>query len=378
MKEILNRPYFQAKVFIFALAAVFAYAAIIITLFLADFIAEPIIQLCVNIRKTTNILSELLSGNAKIEANRLIFDDNIKTHDEIKTLSKEIKNIITLVRGMLPYVSFHTIQNAEKDVGSKSISRNLCFLFTDIRGFTKLCEKMPAREVIAMLNHYLDIETKIIFENGGDVDKYVGDEMMAFFAGPKKEINACKAAIEIREALYREQQAAIKLGKETISLGIGINTGYVIFGPVGSKTRKDFTSIGDTVNLAARLEGANKQYGSKTIISESVYNNLNDSFICRELDYITVKGKTEVVRIFEVLQEVQKASNDKLIDLKESFEKGLKYYRQRKWKTAEKYFLDCVEKYNDQPAKVFLERIAHYQSSPPPIDWQGVFVMRVK
>ena len=378
MKEILNRPYFQAKVFIFALAAVFAYAAIIITLFLADFIAEPIIQLCVNIRKTTNILSELLSGNAKIEANRLIFDDNIKTHDEIKTLSKEIKNIITLVRGMLPYVSFHTIRNAEKDVGSKSISRNLCFLFTDIRGFTKLCEKMPEREVIAMLNHYLDIETKIIFDNGGDVDKYVGDEMMAFFAGPKKEINACKAAIEIREALYREQQAAIKLGKETISLGIGINTGYVIFGPVGSKTRKDFTSIGDTVNLAARLEGANKQYGSKTIISESVYNNLNDSFICRELDYITVKGKTEVVRIFEVLQEVQKASNDKLIDLKESFEKGLKYYRQRKWKTAEKYFLDCVEKYNDQPAKVFLERIAHYQSSPPPIDWQGGFVMRVK
>ena len=171
MKEILNRPYFQAKVFIFALAAVFAYAAIIITLFLADFIAEPIIQLCVNIRKTTNILSELLSGNAKIEANRLIFDDNIKTHDEIKTLSKEIKNIITLVRGMLPYVSFHTIRNAEKDVGSKSISRNLCFLFTDIRGFTKLCEKMPEREVIAMLNHYLDIETKIIFDNGGDVDK---------------------------------------------------------------------------------------------------------------------------------------------------------------------------------------------------------------
>ena len=378
MKEILDRPYFQAKVFIFALAAVFAYVAIIITLFLADFIAEPIIQLCVNIRKTTTILSELLSGNANIEANKLVFDDNLKTRDEIKTLSKEIKNIITLVRGILPYVSFHTIRNAEKDAGSKSISRSLCFLFTDIRGFTKLCEKLPAREVITMLNHYLDIETKIIFDNGGDVDKYVGDEMMAFFAGPKKEINACKAAMEIREALYREQQAAMKVGKETISLGIGINTGYVIFGPVGSKTRKDFTSIGDTVNLPARLEGANKQYGSKTIISESVYNNLNGSFICRELDYITVKGKTEVVRICEVLQEAQKESSDKLIDLKGVFEKGLKYYRQRKWKIAEKCFMECVEKYNDQPAKVFLERIAHYQSSPPPADWKGVFVMRMK
>ena len=378
MKEILERPYFQAKVFIFALAAVFAYAAIIITLFIADFIAEPIIQLCVNIRKTTNILNELLSGNAKIEANKLVFADNLKTRDEIKTLSKEIKNIITLVRGMLPYVSFHTIRNAEKDAGSRSISRNLCFLFTDMRGFTKLCEKLPARDVIMMLNRYLNIETKIIFDNGGDVDKYVGDEIMAFFAGPKKEINACKAAMEIREALYREKQAAIKVGREPVSIGIGINAGYVVFGPVGSETRKDFTSIGDTVNLAARLEGANKQYGSKTIISESVYNNLNNAFICRELDYITVKGKTEAVRIFEVLQETQKNTSDKIYDLKKVFETGLDYYRQRKWKTAEKYFLECVEKYNDQPSKVFLERIAHYRSSPPPADWKGVFVMRVK
>lgn len=378
MKEILDRPYFQAKVFIFALAAIFLYAAIIITLFLADFIAEPIIQLCVNIRKTTNILNEIFSGNAKIDAHKLVFDDNLKTRDEIKTLSKEIKNIITLVRGMLPYISFHTLRNAEKDVGSKSISRNLCFLFTDIRGFTKLCEKLPAREVILMLNRYLNIETKIIFDNGGDVDKYVGDEMMAFFAGPKKEVNACKAAMEIREALYREQLAALKVGRETISLGIGINTGYVIFGPVGSETRKDFTSIGDTVNLAARLEGANKQYGSKTIISEAVYNNLGNAFICRELDYITVKGKTEVVRIFEVLQEAKKNTGDKIYDLKKLFETGLDYYRQRKWKTAEKYFLECVEKYNDKPAKVFLERIEHYRSSPPPADWKGVFVMRVK
>ena len=378
MKEILDRPYFQAKVFIFALSAFFLYAVIIITLFLADFIAEPIIQLCVNIRKTTNILNELLSGNAKIEANKLVFEDNLKTHDEIKTLSREIKNIITLVRGMLPYVSFHTIRNAEKDIGSKSISRNLCFLFTDIRDFTKLCEKLPARDVITMLNRYLNIETKIIFDNGGDVDKYVGDEIMAFFAGPKKEINACKAALEIREALYREQQAAIKVGREPVSIGIGINAGYVVFGPVGSETRKDFTSIGDTVNLAARLEGANKQYGSKTIISESVYNNLNNAFICRELDYITVKGKTEAVRIFEILQDTKKNTDDKIYDLKKLFETGLDYYRQRKWRTAEKYFSECVEKYNDQPAKVFLERIAHYRSSPPPADWQGVFVMHVK
>lgn len=378
LKEVLNRPYFQAKVFLFSLSAVFFYASVIITLFLADFIANPIVFLSGNIRKTANILSEIFSGSASIEAERLIFEENIRTHDEIKNLSIEIKNIVSLVRGMLPYVSFHTIQNAEKNISRRSTTRDLCFLFTDVRGFTTLCENKEPKEVIAILNHYLDIETKIIFDNGGDIDKYVGDEIMAFFSGPKKEINACKAAMEIRKAMHREQQAAIKSGAASISIGIGINSGTVVFGPVGSKTRKDFTSIGDTVNLAARLEGANKEYGSKSIISESVYKNLNKNFICRELDYIAVKGKTEAVRIFEILQPTGKITREMLQDLKRLFETGLEHYRKRKWKTAEEYFSKCVEKYNDAPAKVFLRRTARYKTYPPKDGWTGVFTMNVK
>ena len=378
LKEVLDRPYFQALVFVLSISAVFFYASIIIVLFLADFIANPIIFLCGNIRKTANILSEMISSNRAIEPNRLIFEENIKTHDEIKTLSRELKNIISLIRGILPYVSFHTIQNAEKNLSSKSSTRELCFLFTDIRGFTTMCENMQPREVISILNHYLDIETKIIFENGGDVDKYVGDEIMAFFSGPKKEINACKAAMEIRKAMRREQKAALKEGSALVSIGIGINSGPVVFGPVGSKTRKDFTSIGDTVNLAARLEGANKEYGSKSIISEEVYKNLSNDFICRELDFIAVKGKTEAVRIYEILQPTEKLTTEKLHDIKKLFETGLAYYRKRKWKHAEKYFAECAQKYNDTPSKVFLRRVAHYQISPPKPKWSGVFVMNVK
>ena len=378
LKEVLDRPYFQALVFVLSISAVFFYASIIIVLFLADFIANPIIFLCGNIRKTANILSEMISSNRAIEPNRLIFEENIKTHDEIKTLSRELKNIISLIRGILPYVSFHTIQNAEKNLSSKSSTRELCFLFTDIRGFTTMCENMQPREVISILNHYLDIETKIIFENGGDVDKYVGDEIMAFFSGPKKEINACKAAMEIRKAMRREQMAALKEGSALVSIGIGINSGPVVFGPVGSKTRKDFTSIGDTVNLAARLEGANKEYGSKSIISEEVYKNLSNDFICRELDFIAVKGKTEAVRIYEILQPTEKLTTEKLYDIKKLFETGLSNYRKRRWKTAEKYFSECAQKYNDTPSKVFLRRVAHYQISPPKPKWSGVFVMNVK
>ncbi|WP_428770470.1 adenylate/guanylate cyclase domain-containing protein [Treponema sp. HNW] len=376
-KEILDKPYFQAKVFIFAISAIFFYASVIITLFLADFIANPIIFLCGNIRRTAHILGGMLSGNAKIKADTLVFEENVSTHDEIKTLSIEINNIVTLVRGMLPYVSFHTVQNAEKQISRPSTTRELCFLFTDIRGFTNLCETMPPKEVIRLLNHYLDVETKIIFDNGGDVDKYVGDEIMAFFSGPRKEINACKAAMEIRKAMQRERQIAVTEGNTAISIGIGINSGSVVFGSVGSETRKDFTSIGDTVNLAARLESANKEYGSKSIISENVYENLNDNFICRELDYITVKGKTEPVRIFEILQSKKQAS-EKVYEIKRLFETGLAYYRKRKWTQAEKYFTEAAETYNDVPSKVFLKRIIRYRENPPKPGWKGVFIMSVK
>lgn len=381
-KEILARPYFQAKVFIFTISAVFFYISIVVTLFLADFIANPIIFLCGSVRETTNILSSLLSGTARIDPESLTFDDKVGTNDEIKTLSLEINNIITLIRGILPYISFHTLQSAKQNTERASsrtnpTRRELCFLFTDIRGFTTLCEGLPPKEVIPILNHYLDIETQIILDNHGDVDKYVGDEMMAFFDGPRKEINACKAAMEIRKAMREEEEASLAEGKTPISMGIGINSGAVVFGPVGSETRKDFTSIGDTVNLAARLEGANKEYGSKTIISEAVYNQLHESFICRELDFITVKGKSEPVRIFEILQSA-KLSNEKLLDIKNLFESGLAAYRKKQWKTAEKYFSECNQKYNDMPSQVFLRRIVHYKISPPERNWKGVFVMEVK
>ncbi len=375
--EVLNRPYFQTKTFVIILAAVFLYASIIITLFLSDFIGDPIIALCGSIRKTANTLREMFSGNAKIEASRLVFEQSVKSNDEIKKLSVEIKNIISLVRGILPYVSYHTIQNAERKVNRQATTRDLCFLFTDIRGFTSMCENLPPKDIIPILNHYLDIETKIIFENGGDVDKYVGDSMMAFFSGPRKEIRACKAAMEIRRAMQKEKIMAVKTGTSVISIGIGISSGPVVFGSVGATTRKDFTSIGDTVNLAARLEGANKAYGSKAIISEAVYEKLTNKFICRELDYVTVKGKTEPVRIYEILQ-VSDKDREKVEDLKKLFETGLAYYRKKKWKSAEKYFMECEKKYNDNPAKAFLKRIEHYKISPPDSKWKGVFVMNVK
>ena len=380
-EQVLMRQYFRTKVFVFTIITIFLYLSVIFSIFLADFIFNPLLFLRKNVRKTSRSVEKLLSGSAKNLSNAIKFSDTIKTNDEIKDLSLEINEMVGLIKGIMPYVSFSTLQHAEKvSDGEKRVtttSRDLCFLFTDIRGFTSLCEGMTPKKVVDLLNRYLDIETQIILDNGGDVDKFVGDEMMAFFSGPRKEINACKAAMEIRSAMREQQQLSMAEGTTYVSIGIGINTGNVTFGPVGSRTRKDFTSIGDTVNLAARLEGANKAYGSKSIITDAVYKKLRGSFICRELDFITVKGKTEPVRIYEILQHKDKAAS-KLLEIKELFEKGLALYRNQKWDESEKYFSECSSKYNDLPSVVFLDRVSHFKKNPPPKDWDGVFKMAVK
>ncbi|MBR5402138.1 MAG: adenylate/guanylate cyclase domain-containing protein [Treponema sp.] len=375
--EILMRSYFNVIIYVSTMVVMFLYIAIILALFIADFITNPLLYLKTNVRKTTNTLEEILDGNSKISASQLTFIDSIKTRDETKDLSKEIKNMVGIIRGIIPYISYSTLQAADKDTKKGTTSRELCFLFTDIRGFTSLCEGKQPKEVVEILNRYLDIETEIILNNGGDIDKFVGDEMMAFFSGPKKEFNACKAAMEIRAAMRAQQELALADGSDYISMGIGINTGKVVFGSVGAKSRMDFTSIGDTVNLAARLEGANKAYGSKAIITEAVFDKLKDSFVCRELDFIKVKGKNEPVRIYEILQ-TKTAAVDKLYEIKELFEKGLAAYRKQSWDKAEEMFQLCNEKYQDMPSVVFLDRIQHFRTNPPPKKWDGVFEMKVK
>lgn len=375
-EEVLMKKYYQTKVFVIAMSVLFLYFGFFITLFISDIITNPLLFLRSKVRKTSNSIKEIVSGSANIKPENFEYEDCIKTNDEIKDLSTEIGNLVSLIRGIVPYISFSTLKNAERE-SKRSYSRELCFLFTDIRGFTSMCEGLPPKDVVNILNHYLDIETQIILKNGGDVDKFVGDEMMAFFAGPKKEYNACKAAMEIRVAMREEQKKSLQDESTFVSMGIGINTGKVVFGPIGSSSRMDFTSIGDTVNLAARLESANKVYGSKSIITEVVYQKLHDSFICRELDYITVKGKTEPVKIYEILQEKSKAE-EKIYEIKDNFEKGLELYRAQQWKEAFTQFQLNVKKYNDFPSVVFSDRIKHFKKNPPPENWDGVFIMKAK
>lgn len=375
-RTVIMRPYFKTRVTVSVITLFFIYLSVALTYLIGNYIVNPLLFLRMSVRKISDLLAAMMRGETRVAASTLVYNDYVTSRDEIKSLSAEINDMVSVIRGIVPYISASTLKHAES--GTTSTTRKeLAFLFTDIRGFTTLCEGMQPEEVVTILNRYLDLETEIILNNHGDVDKFVGDEMMAFFEGPLKEVNACRAAMEIRHAMMEEKERREKEGLPVVSIGIGINVGPVVFGSVGARDRMDFTSIGDTVNLAARLEGANKAYGSKSLITEAVYEKVKDEYLCREIDMIAVKGKNEPVRIFEILQEKPKAQ-PKLLEIKNHFEKGLSAYRRCDWKTAEKQFTQNVELFHDAPSATYLERVRVYAKAPPPDDWDGVFRMTVK
>jgi class 3 adenylate cyclase len=375
-REVIYEPYFRTQVKVFTIAAVFLYASVFLIYLFGRKIVLPILFLRMSVNAIANVLAGMVRGTIKVNAELLQYRDRVATRDEIKSLSGEIGNMAAVLRGIVPYISASTLRHAARATPTTE-RKELTFLFTDIRGFTALCERMAPETVVEMLNHYLDIQSSVILANGGDVDKFVGDEVMAMFDGPRKEQNACKAGMEIRTAMAREKALAQLARKNTVSIGIGIHTGPVVFGSIGARDRMDFTSIGDTVNLAARLEGANKTYGTKTLITEVVHEMVKELYLCREIDLLTVKGKRRPVRIYELLQSREDAT-ERLATLKRIFEDGLACYRRQQWPSAEKAFAFLRDRMRDEPSEVFLRRVALFRANPPGEGWDGVFQLTVK
>jgi class 3 adenylate cyclase len=375
-RAVIYGPYFRTQVKVFVIAALFMYVAIFLTYLFGRNIVFPILFLRMSVAAIAGVLQNMIKGKLRPSAELLQYKDRVTTRDEIKLLSGEVNHMTTVIRGVIPYISASTLKHSEREKPTTE-RRNLTFLFTDIRGFTTISESMSPDKVVEMLNHYLDIQSTIIHDNNGEIDKFVGDEVMAMFEGPKRDYNACKASIEIRKAMALEKELAKAQGRETVSIGIGINAGPVVFGSMGAKERMDFTSIGDTVNLAARLEGTNKEYGTKTLLSEAVYAKVKDQFICREIDLVTVKGKTQPVRVYELLQEI-KSTSEKLERMKKVFEEALALYRKQRWDAAAKGFAALAKDYKDETSQIFLGRVAEFREDPPGKDWDGVFVRTSK
>ena len=206
-RDVIFEPYFRTQVKVFVIAALFMYLSIFLIYLFGRAIVFPILFLRMSVNGIATTLSSMIKGKLRFSPDLLQYKDRVNTRDEIKLLSNEVSHMTTVIRGVIPYISASTLKHSERETPTTE-RRNLTFLFTDIRGFTTISESMTPDKVVEMLNHYLDLQSTIIHDNGGDVDKFVGDEIMAMFEGPKKELNACKASLEIRKAMAQEKELA--------------------------------------------------------------------------------------------------------------------------------------------------------------------------
>lgn len=276
-----------------------------------------------------------------------------------------------------PTVIQQIVENPEQ-LQLKGERRRLTILFSDIRDFTSISEQLTPTALHDLLTAYLTPMTEIIINNNGTLDKYIGDAIMAFYGAPVHMHDhvqrCCVSALEMQRALHQLLRLP---GMPPLQIGIGINTGEVSVGNMGSTRLFDYTVLGDAVNLASRLEGVNKLYGTGIIVSESTYLDAKDAFIFRELDRIQVKGKQNVVTVYELVNEPQRATTDDL-KLIADFHSGLGYYREQRWQEA----IDCFERClrinpQDSPSLLFIDRCARYRLVAP-VAWDGIFRLDAK
>ena len=259
--------------------------------------------------------------------------------------------------------------------------KNLSVLFSDIRGFTTVSEKLTPEELVHLLNEYLTAMTDIVFKYDGLLDKYMGDAIMAVFGAPLDQPDhperACMTAIRMMEKLKKLQKKWSDEERPVLDIGIGINSGDMVVGNMGSEMRFDYTVMGDSVNLGSRLEGINKEYGTNIVISEFTYEKVKDTLLCRELDSVRVKGKALPVRIYELLGE--RKYSEKLSGFVSAFEEGLVNYRQYQWDEAIFCFKKAIEiRSGDPPSELYIKRCDGLKENPPETGWDGVYTMTKK
>lgn len=260
--------------------------------------------------------------------------------------------------------------------------KELTILFCDIRNFTTISEKLSPSQIEQLLNEYLTVMTTVVFKHDGTLDKYMGDNIMAFFGAPLDQpdhyLRACLTATGMMEELKILQQKWEKRRLPPLNSGIGINSGPMVVGNMGSASLFDYTVIGDNVNLGSRLEGLNKQYGTNIIVSEFTYRHVKDEFKFRELDLVQVKGKEKAVKIYELLRKEDmplKGEELFLIHYKE----GLKRYRNREWTKAIEEFDATLKAFpDDATSRLYIKRCEAFQEAPPPEDWDGVYRFKEK
>ncbi len=331
--------------------------------------------------------AELEFGGEKLSVNLtvlpLISTENKKlgTMVMIDDISSEKRMKSTMSRYMDPAIADQLLEAGEDILGGKSTPATV--LFSDIRSFTTLTEELGPQGTVSFLNEYFTVMVDCIQREEGMLDKFIGDAIMAAFGIPiaheDDEDRGVRTAISMITALKELNKKRLAEKKKTVDMGIGLNTSVIVTGNIGSPKRMDYTMIGDGVNLAARLETACKQYSAHILISEFTYKKLRGTYRIREIDRVIVKGKTQPVDIYEVLDYHTDESFPNLMEVVNYFKDAINNYRLSKWDKAIEAFQETLKlNPDDKLSSTYIERCEHLKKDPPGNGWNGVWVMKTK
>jgi len=298
----------------------------------------------------------------------------------IEDISSEKRMKSTMSRYMDPGIADQLLEDGADIMGGLDTTATL--LFSDLRSFTNITESLGAQGTVKLLNEYFEIMVECISEQGGMLDKFIGDAIMAAFGLPisheDDEDRGVKAGINMISRLWKWNEFREKDGKPPLDMGLGLNTDKIVAGNIGSQKRMDYTMIGDGVNLAARLESACKQYNARILISDFTFKKLKGTYRIRNIDDVVVKGKTEPIGVYEVLDYHNDETFPNLMDVVNHFNEGRKKYKSGDFKNAINSFNECLKgNKNDILSKTYIERCNQLLIDNPK-DWDGVWVMKSK
>ncbi|MBI5685071.1 MAG: hypothetical protein HZC54_08310 [Verrucomicrobia bacterium] len=304
---------------------------------------------------------------------------------EVLRMKTAVENMKSGLRSFKKYVPAELVAELirlRKEAVLGAQKRELSVFFSDIAGFTSIAEGLSPELLAQNMGVYFEAMTGTLLGQKATVDKYIGDAIMAFWGAPvpieDHALLACRAALQCQRRVDKISAGFIEAGFPPFVTRIGINTGEAIVGNMGYKDRLSYTALGDTVNLASRLEGLNKHYGTRILITETTYDKVRDEFVARPVDIVAVKGKNTGVKIYELLVEKDGAGQDDLAFVS-LCEEGMRLYLRREWAKAEECFRTVLQvRPDDQPAQMLVERCVAYEKAPPPPDWNGVTIMQEK
>jgi class 3 adenylate cyclase len=338
------------------------------------------------VRSLASAMRDVQQGNLNVQLPVSSTDEVGRLTDSFNFFVEQLRSKEQMKQTFGKYIDPRILEHVLAQPGAEVVAggrHQMTVLFADLVGFTSLSERLTPSLMVTLLNRHFGLQALAVQEHHGVVDKFVGDSVMAFWGPPfvkpeEHAVLACHAAqaqLAALDTLRRELPEITGLRRDTpaIELRIGICTGEVVVGNIGSENTRSYTVIGDTVNLTSRLESANRVYRTHILLGESTAQAIGPQFEMREIDTISVKGKTETTRVFELLSAAGQLSEES-VRLRERYEQARRAYLAQEWDLAEATFRECLQlRPDDGPSHVFLQRIQTLRRKPPGKDWNGVW-----